>query len=77
MGGFNSQREFAPEKEMVPPALSPAHGSGYKGVLSVTLPRDAEVNHMCVFGSKMRAGTFMNVYQPKYRISDQEFILRA
>ena len=53
---------------MVFPALSPAHGSGYKGVLSVTVPRDAEVDHVCVLGSRKRPGTFMNVLQLKYRI---------
>ena len=62
---------------MVRPALSPAHGSGYKGVLSITLPRDAEVDHVRVLGSRMRPGTFMNFFQLKYRTSDQEFILRT
>ena len=62
---------------MVFPALSPAHGSGYKGVLSVTVPRDAEVDHVCVLASRMCPVTFMIIFQLKCRISDQEFILRT
>ena len=62
---------------MIGPAVSSTHGSGSVDVHLIPTPRDYEVDHMTVSGTRMHPGGLAFILLLDYGVRHYQFELRA